>query len=191
MDVNRRHLIGAFRRRCRRRAGDVAGRRARRAAHLQRSGATPRNMACGPAAPTIRPAICSARSMKPRARRCRWRCRRASIAPACCACQAARNWSACAARPSSCSAAAPRCCRAKAPAASACQASRSTAAASRCRRGAAWCIASADAMSASPIARSPAAAATASGWSRSPATSPATSSPRSRPPRWCRSMRSA
>ena len=59
--------------------------------------------------------------------------------------------------------------------ASAYPASRSTAAAFRCRRGAAWCIASADATSASPIARSSAAAATASGSSRSPATSAATS----------------
>ena len=56
-----------------------------------RSGATPRNMASGPAAPTIRPGSCSARSTTPRARKCRWRCRRASIAPACCACKTARN----------------------------------------------------------------------------------------------------
>ena len=48
-----------------------------------RSAVTSRNMACGPAAPTTRPRNCSARSTKPRARKCRWRCRRASIAPAC------------------------------------------------------------------------------------------------------------
>ena len=107
-----------------------------------RSAATPRNMACAPAAPTIRPKPCNARSTRPRARKCRWRCRRASIAPACFACKAARNWSACAARPNSSSTAAPRCCRAKAPAASACRASRSTAAASPLpqRRGLVHCL---------------------------------------------------
>jgi hypothetical protein len=36
-----------------------------------------------PAVPTTKPKICNARSMKPRARKRRWRCRRASIAPAC------------------------------------------------------------------------------------------------------------
>ncbi len=66
-------------------------------------------MACGPAVPTIRPEPCSARSTKPRARKCRWRCRRASIAPACFACRTARNWSACAARPDWFSTAARRC----------------------------------------------------------------------------------
>jgi uncharacterized secreted repeat protein (TIGR03808 family) len=48
---------------------------------------------------------------------------------------------------------------------------------------------SADATSASGIARLPAAAATASGWSRSPATSAAIFLPTSRPRRWCRSTR--
>ena len=71
----------SIRRRRGRRARDVARRRARGAARPRRSGATPRNMASGPAAPTIRPKSCSARSTTPRARRCRWRCRRASIAP--------------------------------------------------------------------------------------------------------------
>ena len=87
MDMNRRHLIGAIRRRRRRRACDVARRRARGAASPPRSAATSRNMACAPAVPTIRPRNCNARSTKPRARKCRWRCRRASIAPACCALQ--------------------------------------------------------------------------------------------------------
>ena len=81
MDINRRHLIGAS-------AAGAAGALAMstdaaRAAQLdvRRSGATPRNMASGPAAPTTRPKPCSARSTRPRARRCRWRCRPASIAP--------------------------------------------------------------------------------------------------------------
>ena len=38
-----------------------------------------------PGSPDDQTQNCSARSMKPRARKCRWRCRRASIAPACCA----------------------------------------------------------------------------------------------------------
>ena len=59
----------------------------------------------------------------------------------------------------------------------------------RCRRGAAWCIASAGATSALPIAKSPAAAATPSGSKTSPATSAATSSRGRRPRRSCRSTR--
>ena len=86
MDVNRRHLIGAS-------AAGIAGalaisqtpRAPRR--WPPRSAATPRNMASGPAAPTTRPGPCSARSTRPRARKCRWRCRPASTAPGCCACK--------------------------------------------------------------------------------------------------------
>ena len=102
-----------------------------------------------------------------------------------------RSSSACAARPSWFSPAARRCFPVKAQAALALPTSRSTAAAFRCRRGAAWCIASPDAISASPIARSPAAAATASGSRMCPAMSAAISSRTSRPPRWCRSTHRA
>jgi hypothetical protein len=81
MDVNRRHLIGAS-------AAGVAG---ALAMSPDAARAAPLTSALGRDATQygVRPG--SARSMKPRARKCRWRCRPAFTAPACFACKTARN----------------------------------------------------------------------------------------------------
>ena len=155
------------------------------------SAATPRNMACVPMRQKIRPASCNARSTKRPAHKRRWRCRPAIIAPVRCGFRAARNSSAYAVRPNSSSTVARRCCWPKAPTAWASPASRWTAGTFPCPIAAAWSTASPAATCVSMIARYQAAAATASGSSRSRAISPAISSRGPRRPRSCRSTRSA
>ena len=189
MDMNRRHLIGAIRRRYGRRAGDVARRRARGAAHLH---ARPRRHAVWRASRQPR------RSDRETAARDRRSRARASAAGA-----AAGRLSHRHASPAKRHATGRRARRDQ----TRIQRRRLDAAGRRrqqhrpdrhhLRRRRHSAAGAARAGALPRRARRPhrrlrnhrPAAATASGWSRSPATSPAISSGRSRPPRWCRSTR--
>lgn len=89
MDLNRRHLIGA----------STAGIAGALAMPADAARAAPLTSLLGRDATQygVRPGSsedqtrCSVRSTRLRGRKCRWRCRRASIAADCCGCRTGRN----------------------------------------------------------------------------------------------------
>jgi hypothetical protein len=90
MDVKRRHFMGVS-------AAGVAGALAmspddaRAAQPTSALGRDATQYGVRPGSPDDQTKACNGQSMKPRGRKCRWPCRRASTAPACSACKAARN----------------------------------------------------------------------------------------------------